>query len=121
VEGVVQHRGDQAELEQPHDRVLVDADDAVVRVGPPADDGGVDHVGVQEQEYLDAGYPMEQPGVLTLMALVDGAVVALLLARSGRHSGIPPRLSRGAGSSRAQPANGRAESTQFRPGAVGAT
>ena len=95
VERVVQHRGDQPELEQPHDRVLVDANDAVVGVGPPADDGGVDHVGEQEQDDRDAGDPVEQPGPLALMALVDGAVVALLLARSGRHSGIPPRLSRG--------------------------
>src|SRR6185295_3755077 len=61
---------------------------------------GVDHVREEEEDDRDAGDAVEQPGVLPLMALVDGAVVALLLARSARHSGIPPSLSRGAGSSR---------------------
>ena len=34
VERVGDHGGDQSELEQPHDRVVVDADDAVVGLGP---------------------------------------------------------------------------------------
>ena len=116
VERVVEDGGDQPELEQSDDRVLVDADDAVVGVRTPADHGRIDHVGEQEEDDRDAGDPVEQPGVLPLMALVDGAVVALLLARSGRHRGIPPSLSRpGTASGDAEPANGRAESTQFRP------
>ena len=36
VERVVEHRGDQPELQQPDDRVLVDADDAVVGVRVPS-------------------------------------------------------------------------------------
>src|SRR5882672_2892319 len=90
VERVVEHGGDQPELEQPDDRVLVQPDHAVVRVGSPANHGGIDHMGEQEQDDRDARDAVEQPGVLTFMALVDGAVVALLLARSRRHVGSLP-------------------------------
>ena len=66
VEGVVQHRGDQAELEQPHDRVLVHADDAVVGVGSPADDRGVDTCANRNRMIATPVMRWKQPGVLAL-------------------------------------------------------
>ena len=99
----------------PHDGVVVHGRDAVVGLGSPADDGGVDHMREQEQDDGDAGDAVEQPGVLALVALVDGAVVAALLASVGSPRWIPPSLSRAPRGHRAEPANGRAESTHFRP------
>ncbi len=82
------------ELQQPHEGVLVGRDDPVVGVGAPADDRGVHHVGEQEQDDGDPGHPVEQPGPLPRVPLVDGAVVVLLLARPVATSSIALNLSR---------------------------
>src|SRR5712691_7399814 len=76
VEAVVDHGGHQPELQQPDERVLVEADNTVVGVGPPAHQRGVHDVGEQEEDDGHPGDPVGDPGPLALPPLVEAAELA---------------------------------------------
>ncbi len=61
VEGVEQHRADQSDLHQPHDRVLVGLDHGVVDLGGDPDHRGVEDVGEEEEEDQDPGDAVRRP------------------------------------------------------------
>src|SRR6266566_1421233 len=61
VQGVIDDRCDEPELEHAHERVLVDGDDAVVGLGSPPDHRGVHDVGEEEEDDRDARDPVEEP------------------------------------------------------------
>src|SRR5690606_16594109 len=73
VECVEQHRPDQTDLHEVHDRGLVGGDDIVIGIGGDADQRGVQNVHEEEEEDRHAGDPVSDPGPHTFVPAVQSA------------------------------------------------
>ena len=79
VEGMVDHREDQAEFAQGEERRLIGGDGFDVEAGIKDGPGGVNHMQRQEEHDADAGEAMQRPAPLP-----DGAAVTQSLAHGKR-------------------------------------
>ena len=70
---MVDDGGDQRDLAETHDRVLVRADDGVVSLGAQANERSIKDVHEQEEEDRDTGNTVEDPGPHSFSTAVQSA------------------------------------------------
>src|SRR5699024_6264984 len=80
VQRVVNHRAYQHDLHRDHEPVGVEGDGVVIHIAAEPDEHDIDNVNQEEEDKPDTGSTVQNPGVLTNIAMIDGcAVVAKIL------------------------------------------